>query len=107
MWRPRPEAVRVPMLHFDPTELVRFGGLALIARRVVEGLLAGTHPSPFRGFTPEVADHRPYNPGDDARRIDWRASEKSNRLLVKRSVEESKKINHKSLKENKIEKTAI
>lgn len=77
------------MLHFDPTELVRFGGLALIARRVVEGLLAGTHPSPFRGFTPEVADHRPYNPGDDARRIDWRASEKSNRLLVKRSVEES------------------
>jgi uncharacterized protein (DUF58 family) len=41
-----------------------------IARRV-EGLLAGDHRSTQLGLGSELAQVRPYEPGDDVRRIDW------------------------------------
>jgi uncharacterized protein (DUF58 family) len=75
------------MLPFDPSELTRYGGLSLLARRVVEGILTGAHPSPFEGHTAEVVRHRHYHPGDDPRRIDWRASGRTGRLHVKQFEE--------------------
>ena len=71
------------MSPFDPTELARFGGLALIARQVVEGFLTGSHRSPFKGFSVEFAEHRQYYPGDEIRRIDWRMFGKTDRYFVK------------------------
>jgi uncharacterized protein (DUF58 family) len=41
-----------------------------IARRV-EGLLAGDHRSALLGRGTELAQVRPYVPGDDVRLIDW------------------------------------
>jgi len=41
-----------------------------IARRV-DGLLAGDYRSTFLGDGTELAQVRPYEPGDDVRRIDW------------------------------------
>jgi uncharacterized protein (DUF58 family) len=41
-----------------------------IARRV-EGLLAGDYRSALLGVGTELAQVRPYEPGDDVRRIDW------------------------------------
>ena len=75
--------------HFDPTELARFGGLALIARTVVEGFLSGIHRSPFKGFSLEFAEHRQYYPGDEIRRIDWRAYGKTDRYFIKEYEEET------------------
>lgn len=77
------------MPRFDPTELARFGGLALIARQIVEGFLTGTHRSPFKGFSTEFAEHRPYTPGDEIRRIDWRAFGKTDRYFVKEYEDET------------------
>jgi uncharacterized protein (DUF58 family) len=74
---------------FDPTELARFGGLALVARQVVEGFLTGIHRSPFKGFSIEFAEHRQYYPGDEIRRIDWRAYGKTDRYFVKEYEEET------------------
>lgn len=74
---------------FDPTELARFGGLALVARRVVEGFLTGVHRSPFKGFSIEFAEHRQYYPGDEIRRIDWRAYGKTDRYYVKEYEDET------------------
>ena len=63
--------------------LARIARLELRARQVVEGLLTGWHRSPFKGFSVEFAEHRPYVPGDDLRHIDWRVFAKSDRFYVK------------------------
>ena len=74
---------------FDPTELAKYGGLSLVARRVVEGFLTGVHKSPFKGFSIEFAEHRQYYPGDEIRRIDWRAYGKTDRYFIKQYEEET------------------
>src|SRR5436309_13508589 len=73
----------------DPTALARFGRLELIARLVVEGVMAGLHKSPFKGFSVEFAEHRQYGPGDEIRHIDWRAYGKTDRYYVKGCEEET------------------
>ena len=77
------------MLPFDPSELTRYGGLTLVARTVVEGFLSGTHRSRFEGLSAEFAGHRPYSSGDERSRIDWRASGKTDRFVVKEFERES------------------
>ena len=67
----------------DPNPVSRFGRLELIARLVVEGVMAGLHRSPFKGASVEFAEHRQYGPGDEIRHIDWRAYGKTDRYFVK------------------------
>jgi uncharacterized protein (DUF58 family) len=74
---------------FDPSELARYGGLSLVARNVVEGFLSGIHRSPFKGFSLEFAEHRQYYPGDEIRRIDWRAFGKTDRYFIKEYEDET------------------
>ena len=69
--------------YFLPEVLNRISRLELRARHVVEGFVSGMHESPFKGFSIEFADHRPYTPGDDLRRIDWRVYAKSDRFFIK------------------------
>jgi uncharacterized protein (DUF58 family) len=52
-----------------PDALLR--ALDLTIARRVEGLLAGDYRSTVLGFGTELAQVRPYEPGDDVRRIDW------------------------------------
>jgi uncharacterized protein (DUF58 family) len=73
----------------DPSAVARFGRLELIARLVVEGVMAGLHKSPFKGFSAEFAEHRQYGPGDEIRHIDWRAFGKTDRYFVKEYEEET------------------
>jgi uncharacterized protein (DUF58 family) len=73
----------------DPAVLDRMSGLALVARTVVEGFMAGHHRSPHRGSSIEFAQHRPYVPGDELRHVDWKIFARSNRLVVKEFVEET------------------
>ncbi len=68
---------------FRPEVLSRISRLELRARRVVEGFLSGMHKSPYKGFSVEFADYRPYVPGDDVRHLDWRAYAKTDRLVLK------------------------
>jgi uncharacterized protein (DUF58 family) len=56
---------------------------------VVEGITAGLHRSPFKGFSVEFAEHRQYGPGDEIRHIDWRAFGKTDRYFVKEYEEET------------------
>lgn len=67
----------------DPAVLARIGDLELVARRVVEGFLAGLHHSPHFGMSVDFAEHRAYMPGDDIRRIDWRVFARTDRFYVK------------------------
>ncbi|MEM9802330.1 MAG: DUF58 domain-containing protein [Planctomycetota bacterium] len=73
----------------DPAVLDKLSGLELVARKVVEGFMAGVHASPQRGSSVEFAQHRPYAPGDELRKIDWKVFGRSERLVVKEYVEET------------------
>ncbi len=67
----------------DPAVLSRIGDLELIARGVVDGFISGLHRSPHLGLSTDFAEHRPYAPGDDIRRVDWRLMGRTDRYYVK------------------------
>jgi len=67
----------------DPAVLARLGSLPLFARRPMQGNVSGRHPSPHRGASVEFAEYRKYVPGDDLRRMDWRAYGRTDRFYVK------------------------
>lgn len=48
----------------------------------------GARRSPRRGSSVEFAEHRPYAPGDDVRRIDWKVFARLESLVVKLFVAE-------------------
>src|SRR3954470_22801192 len=72
-----------------PEILAHIARLGLRAQRVVEGSISGLHRSPLHGASVEFADYREYAPGDDLKRLDWRAYARSNRYFIKRYEEES------------------
>ena len=75
--------------YFDPLVLARIANMSVRARYVVEGLLSGMHKSPYRGHSVEFAEHREYVPGDEIRRIDWKAYGKFDRYFIKEYEEET------------------
>lgn len=63
--------------------------MELRARLIVEGFMTGMHKSPYHGFSVEFAEHRPYNPGDELRHVDWKVYAKTDRHYVKQFEEET------------------
>ena len=74
---------RTPLL--DPAALARVKDLRLVARTLVDGAVVGLHRQPRAGTGVELEQFRSYQPGDDPRRIDWRAHARSDRLIVRES----------------------
>lgn len=75
--------------HFDPVVLARLSNLYLKARWVVEGIMSGIHRSRSKGFSVEFEEHREYAPGDEIRRIDWKALGKFDRYFIKEYEDET------------------
>ncbi len=75
--------------YFDPLVVAKLSNMSLRARYVVEGVLSGMHKSPYRGHSVEFAQHREYVPGDEIRRIDWKAYGKFDRYFIKEYEEET------------------
>lgn len=74
----------LPNLNYlEPELLQKLGDLELIAREVVEGMRAGAHRSPLKGFSTEFAHHRQYAPGDAIRDLDWRVYGRTERYYTK------------------------
>ncbi len=67
----------------DPVVLGAISDLELVARTVVNGFLHGIHRSTHIGQSVDFAQHRLYQPGDDLRRIDWKAYARTDRLYLK------------------------
>jgi len=67
----------------DPKVLARLSGLGLYTRIPMLGSVSGRHRSPVRGSSLEFAEYRKYVPGDDIRRMDWRAWGRSDRFYIK------------------------
>lgn len=73
----------------DPATLAALGRLEVVSRWVVDGLLAGLHRSPKKGFSVEFAEHRAYQPGDDLRFMDWKVAARADKWLIKQYEEET------------------
>src|SRR4051812_49742628 len=73
---------RKPRTFLDPVVLSRLAAVPLFARRPMQGSVSGRHASPHRGSSVEFAEYRRYVPGDDLRRLDWRAAGRAGRDLA-------------------------
>jgi len=76
----------------DPQTLAKVQGLRLRAKHIVEGLIAGSHRSPHRGFSIEFAEHRDYAPGDDLRYLDWKVLGRTDKYYIKQFEDETNLI---------------
>jgi uncharacterized protein (DUF58 family) len=63
--------------------LSRLAAVPLHARFPMVGNVSGRHRSPVRGSSLEFSTYRKYVPGDDTRRLDWRAYGRSDRHYIK------------------------
>ena len=66
--------------------------LMLKTRRAARERLAGHYEAAVRGAGLTFADVRPYQPGDDVRRLDWNVTARTGVPHVKRFVEERERI---------------
>lgn len=72
----------------EPELLRRLARLRLAVRRRFAGATSGARRSKNRGSSAEFAEHRPYFPGDDVRRIDWNAYARLEELVLRLFVAE-------------------
>lgn len=72
-----------------PQVVAKLKRIDLKARLVVEGFLAGLHKSPYKGFSVEFTEYRPYIPGDELKRIDWKLFGKTDKLYIREYEEET------------------
>lgn len=77
------------MKYLLPELIHKIKRLDLKAKLVVEGFLTGLHKSPYKGQAIEFADYRPYLPGDELKRIDWKIFAKTDRFWVREYEEET------------------
>lgn len=72
------------------TAVIRRGGrlaeLELLVTRKLDGLLLGDHQGLVPGGGSEPADGRPYEPGEDVRRMDWNLTARSGSPHVRTTV---------------------
>jgi uncharacterized protein (DUF58 family) len=73
----------------DPGVVARLGSLEFIAREIVMGFLKGLHFSAGKGSSIEFHSYRPYVPGDEVRRLDWRTFGKTDRFYLKEYHDET------------------
>lgn len=77
-----------------PQQLLDWGACAplrLRAKQLAHGMYAGSHRSARRGPGIEFDGHRDYVPGDDLRRLDYRALMRHDRLLVRQFETETER----------------
>ncbi len=72
----------------DPARAL--AALRIEVQRSVEGLLGGPHASRLHGASAVFAEHHAYRPGDEPRWIDWRATARADRVVVRRFEQESR-----------------
>ena len=75
--------------YLSPQMLAQLAPLELRAKMIVEGMMSGTHRSPYQGMAVEFAEHRQYAPGDDTRHVDWRVYGRTDKLYIKQYQQET------------------
>ena len=79
-------AAKIPdRQHIDPRVIAATRDLALVARKLVAGVLPGMHASRQPGLAREFSQYRAYQPGDDPRHLDWKLYARSDRYFLRES----------------------
>lgn len=83
-----------PLLTTSELEQLQRQILRFHARRrhAVAGRFSGPEPSVYRGRGMELEDLRAYQPGDDVRHMEWRATARSGRPIIKVFREERQRL---------------
>jgi uncharacterized protein (DUF58 family) len=83
------DALAADVAPIDLDLVTAMPSLPLRARYLVGSFLTGRHRSPIKGTSPEFAEYRAYQFGDELRRMDWRLYARSDRLVVKQFEDEN------------------
>jgi uncharacterized protein (DUF58 family) len=75
-------------MQLSPQSLKLLETFALRAKRSFYGIRQGAHRSQRRGHGVEFAEYRQYEVGDNPRAIDWNLYSRSDKLYIKRYLEE-------------------
>ena len=65
-------------------------GISIYTNKKTSNILDGTYKSVYKGKSLIFEDLREYVPGDNIKDVDWKASARSNNLLVKQFIAEKK-----------------
>jgi uncharacterized protein (DUF58 family) len=84
-------AVAASMTVEDPEVFLAMEDLDLVGRGLADAVWHGQHQSLMRGPGVEFHSHRPYQPGDDLRRVNWSLLARQRRLYVRESRAESRR----------------
>jgi len=76
----------------SPEVIHKIKQLEIFTRRLLNGTLVGDSRSAIKGTGFEFDQIREYGCGDDIRFVDWKASARANKLLVKQYIEERSRI---------------
>src|SRR5215469_13641848 len=66
-----------------PLSIASLRALDLAIGRRVDGVVSGDYRSAFAGVGSELYQVRPYQPGDDVRRIDWNVTARTGQVHVR------------------------
>ncbi|NPA34743.1 MAG: DUF58 domain-containing protein [Chlorobi bacterium] len=77
----------MPLLTLEDISQIK--NVQVVARTIVAGFITGLHRSPYHGFSITFADHRPYEPGDDLRHLDWKLLARLKKKYTRRFEEET------------------
>lgn len=75
--------------YLPPRVADQIRGLALSARRPMQGTVQGLHRSPDFGASVEFAEYKDYAPGDAPNLIDWSVYAKTDRYMIRRFQDET------------------
>lgn len=78
-------------MKLDAAVVRKIRKLQIQTRRIMQGMLMGESRSVIKGFGFDFDQIRPYQLGDDVRFIDWKATSRKNKLLVKQYFQEQNK----------------
>ncbi len=68
---------------FSLTDLEALRALQIYVKYLVDGLLAGMHQSPKKGFGIEFKEYKNYTPGDSLKQLDWKYFAKTDHYMIK------------------------
>ena len=74
--------------YLAPETLAQLSPFELRAKMIVEGVMSGSHRSPYQGMAVEFAQHRQYVAGDDLKHLDWKVSGRTDKLSGKQEKQE-------------------
>ena len=80
----------MPGLDVDPAEMAHTRAtlrrLEIDVARGLDGILHGDHRGLVPGHGSEPGEARPYEPGDDVRRIDWNVTARTNAIHLRETI---------------------